>query len=387
MGATLGNLVTDVQLSLDVISRELTGLIPAVTLDAAPARAAIGQTVRSFVAPAVSAQNVSAAHTTPDDGDQTIGNITMGITKARRVPIRWTGEEQRAAGNSVPGGAQAILAAQVQQAIRTLTNEIESDLAALQATASRAAGTAGAAPFGTAGDYTAASLTRKILADNGAPLSDLQLVLNTTAGANIRGKQAAAADAGSDSILRQGVLLDINGMMVRESAQIVTSTAGSMASASTTGTHAAGATTLTLKNATGTGTVSAGDVITIAGDTNQYVVTAAAFAGANPATGDTITIAAPGLRVGFTADKVITVVAAAARNMAFSKSAIILATRLPALPDGGDLATDRSVITDPRTGLSFELAMYPGYRQMKYELMIAWGVKNVKPEHTALLLG
>ena len=387
MGATLGSLVLDVQKNLDVVSRELTGLIPAVTIDGDVARAAIGQNVRSFVAPAVSAENITAAHTTPDDGDQTIGSITLGITKARRVPIRWTGEEQRAAGNSVPGGAGAILAAQIQQGIRTLVNEIEADLAALQATASRAAGTAGATPFGTANDYTAASLARKILVDNGAPVSDLQLVLNTAAGANIRGKQAAAADAGGDSILRQGVLLDINGMQVRESAQIQTSTAGSMSGGSTTGTHAIGATVLTLKNATGTGTVSAGDVITIAGDSNQYVVTSASFAGANPATGDTITIAAPGLRVGFTADKVITVVASAARNMAFSKSAIILATRLPALPDGGDLAIDRTTVTDPRTGLSFELAMYPGYRQMKYELMIAWGVKNVKPEHTALLLG
>jgi translation initiation factor 1 (eIF-1/SUI1) len=387
MGATLGSLITDVQVNLDVISRELTGLIPAVTLDADVARAAIGQNVRSFVAPAVSAQNVSAAHTTPDDGDQTIGSITMGITKARRVPIRWTGEEQRAAGNSVPGGTAAILAAQIQQAMRTLVNEIEADIAALHATCSRAAGTAGQTPFGTANDYTAASLARKILVDNGAPLSDLQLVLNTAAGANIRGKQAAAADAGSDSILRQGVLLDINGMQLRESAQVVTSVAGTMSGGSTTGTHAVGATVLALKNTTGTGACVAGDVITIAGDTNQYVVTAVNQAGANPATGDTITIAAPGLRVGFTADRLITVVAAAARNMAFSKSALILATRLPALPDGGDLAVDRTTVTDPRTGLSFELAMYPGYRQMKYELMIAWGVKNVKPEHTALLLG
>ena len=388
MGATLGSLITDVQLSLDTVSRELTGLIPAVTMDADAARVAIGQNVRSFVAPVVAATNVSAAHTVPDDGDQTIGSITMAITKARRVPIRWTGEETRAADNSVPGGFASIRQAQIAQAIRTLVNEIEADLAAQQVYFSRAAGTAGTTPFGTANDYTAASLTRKILVDNGAPVSDLQLVTDTTAGANIRGKQAGAADAGTDSILRQGILLDINGMAVRESAQIVTSTAGSMASATTNNAgYAVGATTLTLATA-GTGVVAAGDVITFSGDTNQYVVTSVSFAGANPAAGDTITIAAPGLRKAMSAaTKAITVVAAAARNMAFSKSAIVLATRLPALPDGGDLAIDRTTISDPRTGLAFELAMYPGYRQMKYELMIAWGMKVVKPEHTALLLG
>lgn len=385
MAVTLGSLVNEVQVALDVVSRELTGFIPSVTLDPGVERAAIGQTVRSFVAPAASASDITAGHTVPDDGDQAIGSITMGITKARRVPIRWTGEETLAANNSVPGGAAGIRQAQVQQALRTLVNEVETDLAGLHILASRAAGTAGTTPFGTANDYTAASLSRKILADNGAPLSDLQLVVDTTAGANIRGKQAAVADAGADSILRQGILLDINGMQVRESAQIATFTKGTGASATTNAAgYAVGATTITLASA-GTGTILAGDVITFAGDTNQYVVLTG---DADVSNGGTVVLAAPGLRKAIgTSATAITVVATSARNMAFSRNAIMLATRLPALPEGGDLAVDRTTITDPRSGLAFELAMYAGYRQMKYELMLAWGVKMVKPEHCALLLG
>lgn len=289
MATTLTNLIPELYSSLDVVSRELVGMIPAVTLDAVTARAAVGQTVRSFVAPASAASDITPAVTPPDDGNQTIGNIDLSITKARRVPIRWTGEEERAAGP----GASAIRAQQIQQAIRTLTNEIEADLAALHIYASRAAGAAGTTPFGTANDYTAASLSRKILADNGAPLSDLHLVLDTAAGANLRGKQAAAADAGSDSILRQGVLLDINGMMVRESAQIKNHTKGTGASATTnTAGYSIGATVITLASA-GTGTILAGDVITFAGDTNQYVVVSG---DADVSNGGTITLAAPGLR-------------------------------------------------------------------------------------------
>lgn len=383
MGATLTNLIPDLYANLDVVSRELTGFIPAVTLDADASRAAVNQSVRSFVAPAAGAENMTAAATVPDDGDQTIGDVEIKITKARRVPIRWSGEEERGSGPSV----QAIRNAQIQQAIRTLTNEIESDLAATYAAASRAAGSRGTTPFATAGDYTAASLTRKILMDNGAPPSDLQLVIDTAAGANLRGKQASASQEFSDSLLRQGVILDINGFAIRESAQIKSPTAGTMSAGSTTGAHAVGATTITLKNATGTGSLVAGDVITIADDTNQYVVTSVDQAGANPATGDTFTIAAPGLRKALAADKVVTVIASGPRNMGFHRGAIVLAQRLGALPTGGDLAADRTTITDPRTGLSFEVAMYPGYRLMKWEISCVWGVKVVKPEHTAILLG
>lgn len=378
MANTLTNLIPEVYSALDVVSREMVGFIPAVTIDATTSRAAKDQTVRSFVAPAATAGDITPAATAPDDGDQTIGNVSLAITKARRVPIRWNGEQTLGVNNGGPGGS-AIRAAQIQQAIRTLVNEIESDLAGLHAYASRAAGTAATTPFGTANDYTGASLTRKILADNGCPMSDLQLVIDTTAGANIRGKQAAAADAGGDSILRQGVLMDINGFMVRESAQVKAPTAGSVSGTLASLARAVGVTELTT-SADYTSTLLAGDVITIAGDTNQYVITSISASA--------ITIGAPGLmQATTTGTKAITVVAQARRNMGFHRSAIVLAHRLPALPDGGDLAVDRTTVTDPRSGLSFEVAMYPQYRQMQYEISCAWGVKLVKPAHCALLLG
>ena len=161
-----------------------------------------------------------------------------------------------------------------------------------------------------------------------------------------------------------------------------------MASATAkTGGYAVGATVIELTNAVGTGTVSAGDVIEFASDPNKYVIASASFAGANPATGDTITLAAPGLRQAIVGNKAITVIAAAARNVAFARSAIALATRAPALPEGGDSAVDRQLVTDPRSGLTFEVSQYMQYRQVQYEVALAWGVKVVKPEHVAILLG
>lgn len=382
---TLTNLIPDLYAALDVVSRELVGMIPAVTMDASVDRAAVNQNVRVAIAPANTAgADITPAMAIPAEADQTIDNVSIAITKARAFPFSWNGEEQRGV-NSGPGYL-SIRANQIAQAMRAAVNEVEADLTALHTKFSRAAGTAGTTPFAT--NTAGLTAARKILVDNGAPLSDAALVLDTTAGSSLRTllNVNSARDESKLPITAQGVITRISDLNVRESGQIVTSTAGTGATVKTnTAGYAVGATTITLKSTGGTGTVVAGDVITFASDTNQYVVVSG---DADISDGGTITIAAPGLRKAIAASETaITIVAAAARNMAFSRSAIVLATRLPERPQEGDNALDVMTITDDRSGLSFEVATYGGYRKVRYEIALAWGVKVIKPEHTALLLG
>lgn len=383
MANTLTNLTPDLFAALDVVSRELIGLIPAVSRDSAAERASLNQTIRSFVAPASSASDVTPGQLPADNGDQTIANKTIAITKSRYVPVRWNGEEQMAM-NTGPGH-NSILRDQFAQAFRTLANEVEADLAALYAEASRSVEPAGTTLFDAA-NYKDVANVRQVLVDNGAPLSDLHLVLNTTAGAALRGNaQYAGADtAGREDILRQGILLDVHGMAIRESAQILDTAKGTASSSTTNAAgYAIGATVLTLASA-GTGTIIAGDSVTFAGDDNVYVVTSG---DADVSNGGTITLAAPGLKVAMSAaTKAITVVSSVERNMAFSRNAMHLVTRAPARPVEGDSAEDVMVIQDPRSGLAFEVAMYKEYRQVKFEISIAWGMAVIKPEHMALLL-
>ena len=376
---TISAIVPDIYEALDIVSRELTGLIPAVTMNASSDRAGINQNIVVDVEPAGNVSDITPSMTVPEPTGQTSGSTIIQITKSRAAEFGFIGDDQKKL-NTGPG-YMGTRANKIAQAIRAIVNEVELDLAGLQSTFSRAYGTAGTTPFGTANDYTDASNVMKILKDNGSPISDNQLVINTSAGANFIGKQSAVNAAGTDSMLRQGVLLDLAGMPLRESAQVQTATAGTGTSyTSSTAGFAVGATTIAL--ITGSGTVLAGDVISFADDTNKYVVTTGVAAPGN------VVIAAPGLRQALPASaKAVTIAAASARNMAFNRSALVLAARSPARPEEGDMAEDVIVITDPRSGLSLEFAMYKGYRKVRYEVGLAWGVKNIKPAHTALLLG
>ncbi len=382
MSNTLTNLIPDAYAALDVVSRELVGFIGSVARDPAADRAAVGQTIRSHATPAnAGGGNVTPAMALPSASDQVIANKTFTISKSRYFPFSWTGEEQKAM-NTGPGFL-TIKQDQIAQAIRAAMNEMESDLAtAAYQGASRAYGTAGTTPF--ASTLADPAQVRKILDDNGAPVSDRSLCINTTAGAALRtlAQLTKANEAGSVDPMRLGTLLDLHGFMIHESAQVKAHTKGTGTSYQLNGAHAVGATTLAVD--TGSGTIVAGDVITIANgtpaDTNKYVVTTALSAG-------NVIIAAPGLLCSHVDNDAITVGNNYSANVAHTRNSILLGTRLPALPEEGDLAIDRETITDPMTGISLELAVYPGYRMLVYQVLVAWGVTVIKPEHVALLLG
>lgn len=390
MANTLTNLIPDLYESLDVVSRELVGFIPAVTLDASAERAALNQNIRVPITPASAAEDVTPGTTPPDDGDQAIdGGTTITITKSRTVPFRWTGEEQRGVNANGPGYA-GIRRDQMTQAMRTLVNEVEAFVGTTAAVrASRAVGTAMTTPFGTPALGDAADVL-KVLKDNGAPSGDLHLIINTAAGANLRKltQLTKANEAGTAEFRAQGELLDIFGFKLRESAGVKTHTAGTGTSyvVNNASGYAVGATTLA--SDIGSGTILAGDVVYFAGDTNGYVVGTALTAGS-------LVLNAPGLLVAHADEDAMhlaystgtTVATSFVANMAFHRSAIVLVTRAPALPEEGDMADDRIMITDPRSGLSFEVSMYRQYRRVRYEIALAYGASLIKPAHAAILMG
>jgi hypothetical protein len=355
--------------------------------DSTLGRAAKDQTVRFPIVPSYAAADIAAAATGPDPSASTIGSDTLTISKSRSTTFFWEGEEQIGVGSS--GIYQNILQQQFAQGMRTLVNEIEADLAALYIYGSRAFGTAGTAPFASLLD-TADIL--KILLDNGAPTGDLHLIVDTSAGANLRrlGQLTKANEAGGNETLRRGTLMDLNGFMVGESGQVKAHTKGTATGFDCTAIEPVGETTVAC-DGSNSGTVLAGDIVTrgveggSAADANKYVVASGSTLTGNAA-GNFI-LNATGVRVATAVTDEWTIGASYRANMAFARSAIALVTRVPAMPEGGDAASDVIELQDPISGLAFQIAMYRQRRRVAFEVGIAWGVKAVKPEHIAILLG
>ncbi len=384
---TLTALIPDIYAAMDVVSRELVGFIPRVGRAASVERAAVGQSVKIPTSTVQAAVDITPAMTVPEPPDNTLNAGTMAITKARAVPFGFTGEEQKAMNTGGPGylSARGMI---IAEALRTLTNEIERDLSVEgAANASRAYGTSGTTPFAS-DDLSPIAQLRRILNDNGAPVTGRSLVLDSLAAANLITVKnlTRVHEAGTQMTLRQGEMLDIYNFSITETGQAVTHVKGTGAGATTNAAgYAVGATIITLA-AAGTGTIVGDDVITFAGDTNQYVVVTG---DADVSNGGTVTIEAPGLRVAIpAAATAITVTGTyAASGVGFTNDALWLAARPPAIPEEGDLAVDRMLITDPRSGLTFEFCIYLGYKKVRYEIGLAWGVKATKPRHIALLKG
>jgi len=383
MSNTLTGITPVLYEALNVVAREMVGFIPAVSRDASAERAAVGQTVRSPIGVSGALEDVTPGAVPADSGDTTVGYTDVLIVSSKAAPIRWSGEEQRGVGTN--GTLANIMRDQFVDGMRKLVNQIEVDIAlAVKKGSSRAYGTAGTTPFATASDLSDIANARRILEDNGAAITDLQFVMNSAAMANLRGKQSLlfkVNEAGSSDMLRDGMTDRLEGFALRNSAGIVLHTHGSGTGylVNNGAGIAVGATSIDTD--TGSGTILAGDFITYAADTaNKYVVSA-------DLSTTPIVVNKPGLKVIAPDNNAITVGGSYTGNFAFSRNAVVLVARAPALPEGGDSADDRMTITDPISGLSFEVSVYRQYRRVKYEVAMAWGVAVVKPEMVATLLG
>jgi len=372
------DLMADIYVAADVVGQEAVGFIPSVTMNAESTRAGKGDFIRAAFTQEASLGDIAESMTIADPSAVTVDEKSLQMSNAKSAKFSLSGEDTRGLTNS--GLYNTVYGDLVAQGMRKLINEMESDLfEAAKNNASRAT----ASTLST--NLNCIASARQILVDNGCPTDDLSLVANTTDGVLIRNNAnlLSANQAGTDAVREQGILIPVHGLAVRESSQIATHTSSGAGSYVINATEAVGQTTLTM--GTGSTDFVPGDIFTIgnegggAADTNKYVV--------NQHVSDTeVVINGPGLQVAHVATDEITTNASYLGSFAFHRRAIELAVRAPAMPAGGDAATDAVTVQDPRTGLVFEVRIYKGYHTNMIEVGAVWGVKAWKSQFIASII-
>jgi len=376
---TLTGLIPTIYTALHEVSRENIGFIPNVSRNSKASGAAVGQTVEAPIAGTAALEDIVAGQEPANSGGATHTKSSVTMTKAKAYPIVWNGEEQLAMGPS--GQYNTLLADEFSEGFRAISNAVESDLGDLYKKVARSYGIEGTTPFGTANNHTDFAQSNKMLDDLGAPAQGRIMVLGSAARANVEGIQTGlfhVNEAGDNgAMLRNRQQRQLHNFTMGYSAGIKSHTAGAGASYLLNGALAAGDTTITVD--TGSGTILAGDVVTIGG-INHVAVTALSAG--------VFTIASPGVPAIVADDEAITVnTTDYTANMVFHKNALLLATRAPAMPQGGDKADDVMSVTDPVSGLTFQVAIYKGYKQVKYEIGLVWGVEAPNAKHAGILAG
>lgn len=355
------------------VSNEPFGIIDAVTADFDDRAVAVGDDVDVPVAPTRTPKAFVPGKQSSAAEDATATTEKVRITRSDLVDWHLTGEQLRKLQNG--GTDQEWIRQLIAQGMRALRNQAEIDCAeAVKVGASAAVGTAGSNPFGS--DINAMVDLRKLLRDNGAPMADLQMCMDTTDGAALRklGIIQNADHAGTAEERRSGNLLRQYGFQLRESAGIELHTAGSANDDyDTNGATAAGAVSIAID--TGSGDFNAGDVVAIGG--RNYVVNA-------DASGSPITINRPGAAAGGIADgEDLAPAGDYTPILGFERSAVVAVMRAPVIPPN---ANHQSVLISDEMGMTYLLLQIQEYGQVKWELHLASGFKVVQPEHVGILL-
>ena len=356
------------------VSNEPFGCVAAIAASFDDKGVAIGDTVKVPVAPTRSTGDYTPAMTTTAGSDATASTVDVTITANKLVSWNLTGEQLRSLENGTTDGEW--VRQMVAQGMRALRNGAEIACAtAIKQGASRAVGTAGTNPFATNIDIIPD--VRKVLYDNGAPLADLQMVFNTTAGTAARklGIIQQAYQAGSDAERRSGELLRQFGFQLRESAGVGLHTIGTGSGYLLNGALAVGDTAWTVD--TGTGTILAGDILTVAGTTDKYVVNSALAS-------NVVTVGRPGSRAVEADNDAITVGGAYTANLAFERNAVVGIMRPPVMPENPLI--QKTLISDSM-GMTYLLVQVAGDGMATWRLHLAYGFKVVQSEHVAIVLG
>lgn len=275
---------------------------------------------------------------------------------------------------------------QASEAIKSLANAVDEYIMGKASGVYGMAGVPGTTPF--SGSLNMAVSARQLLNEQLAPLSDRRMVVDPAAESNLLlNTQVLQFDQRGDAggIIRGtiGTKLGMDFYMDQNLTSYTPGTGWATGYVLSTVAGVAGESTLNVLNATAAGTIKVGDIFTIAGSSQQYVVTVAATASATVAVALSFN---PVISTGAATGAAITVVGTAhVRNLAFHRDAFAWASRpLGDIPALGSIF--RSVV-DPVSGIALRLEVSRQYKQTTFSYDILGGANIIRPELACIVAG
>lgn len=342
-----------------------------------------GDTIDVPIPSAATVSDVTPGPTPPAGANSAPTKVSIPLNKWRKSDMHVTDKEAR----EIAQGARDL---QLSEHLRALANDVDDFILGLYKSVYGFAGTSGTTPF--ASDLTGALDAGKVLADQLAPPAPRRIVLNPAAEANAKGLRAiqdATFRANQENTLLNGQIGTVLGFDWFMNQNIPTHTAGPWAAdspAPTVSSGSVGDETLVIDTGAGADTdhVLEGDVFTIAGDSQTYVVTADATTDASG--GATISIS-PSLQVAISGSKNITVESTHAVNLAFHRDAFALAVRPLAPADGFTGGNEIRTGVDPVSGLALTLEVSREYNRTKYQWSVLYGAQLIRAELASRIAG
>jgi len=369
--------------ALDTL-REKAVMPRLVNSDYSEEAASKGAVINVPVPTALTAQDVVPGPYSQTTADLTLNTVQIPLNFWKEAPFYLTDKDLMEIMDGVPN-------MQIKEAAKALANAVDLSLLNLYTGIYNFTGTPGTTPFAVSSSPQGieAINARKILSKWLAPEDDRRIVLNLDAEANALGLPAFQyyLNAGTDATIREGQIGRKLGFDWYSDQISVTAPKPSLSTLTINLPTAvtAGSSTATFSAGTLTGSVAPGDIFSVAGDSQTYVVTAPANAASNA-----ITVQfAPKSLVNWNANSAVTFRDSHAVNLAFHRDAFALAVR--PLQDnammselGGSLY---QTMTDPVTGIPLRLEVRREYKRVRWSLDLLWGVGLVRPQFACRIAG
>lgn len=313
---------------------------------------------------------------TPSDVDSE--NVAVKLDQWKEVKIQFTDLELKQIEEGRPSEA-------LEQAVISLVDYV--DAYVLQKM--------GVSGFSTAGTASVAFTDPATLVDgrtkmgkNNVPQRDRFSMINPdVAGAFIKDDNLSdSSKFGDNMVLRDAIIGRLYGYDIAETNNLSNFVGGTLSDGTSKAALVAsntvvGAKSITFDETTLTGTLLTGDIFTIAGDTQEYVVTADATAA-----GNAITVSfEPGLKVAAADGDAVSFVADyTAAGLSFQQSAFIFGTAPTEIGfTGGNMIES---FTDPLSGITFTYEVERVNKNVEHSLSILYGGEVLKPEGIIRLL-